>query len=122
MHLEVPLAPMLRRGLIALSLLSAAVIGSTPALLRAQALPTPHRIQAVSLLGDTLRQLPLSAEVRARYTTQRDEARAAYQHTPTNVDSIIWYARRLGYLWELRESIEIYTRGIALYPDNPWLY
>ena len=28
----------------------------------------------------------------------------------------------MGYLGQLRESIEIYTRGIALYPDNPWLY
>ena len=78
--------------------------------------------QAVSLLGDTLRALPLAASVREKYSAQLAEAQRAYEHTPTNVDSIIWYARRLGYLGQLRESIEIYTRGIALYPDNPWLY
>lgn len=121
-HREVPPVRTLRRSLLALSLLCPALLGGCPEALLAQSLPSPQRVQAVSLLGDTLRQLPLSAEVRARYTQQRDEARAAYQHTPTNVDSIIWYARRLGYLGELRESIEIYTRGIALYPDNPWLY
>jgi len=78
--------------------------------------------QAVSLLGDTLRTLPLSAETRARYQAQLDTARVAYEHAPTDVDSIIWYARRLGYLGQLREAIEVYSRGIALYPDNPWLY
>lgn len=84
--------------------------------------PRTVAFQAVSLLGDTLRSLPLSPAVRARYETQLAEARRAYEHTPTNVDSIIWYARRLGYLGLLRESIEIYTRGITLHPDNPWLY
>lgn len=80
------------------------------------------RVQAMSLLGDTLRTLPLSATVRARYETQLADARRAFERTPTNVDSLIWYARRLGYLGQLRESIDIYTRGIAQYPGNPWLY
>jgi len=84
--------------------------------------PAAVAVQAVSLLGDTLRTLPLSSTVRARYETQLADARRAYEHTPTNVDSIIWYARRLGYLGQQRESIEIYTRGIARYPNNPWLY
>ena len=84
--------------------------------------PVAPAFQTVSLLGDTLRALPLAADVREKYATQLADAQRAYEHTPTNVDSLIWYARRLGYLGQLRESIEIYTRGIALYPDNPWLY
>lgn len=84
--------------------------------------PVAPAYQAISPLGDTLRTLPLSAETRARYERQLAEARSAYEHTPTNVDSIIWYARRLGYLGQSREAIEIYGRGIALHPDNPWLY
>jgi tetratricopeptide (TPR) repeat protein len=82
----------------------------------------PAGVQAISFLGDTLRQLPLSAEVRTRYEAQLAQARTAYERTPTDVDSIIWYARRLGYLGRLRESIALYSRGIELYPDNPWLY
>jgi N-acyl-D-amino-acid deacylase len=78
--------------------------------------------QALSLLGDTLRTLPLTAEVRARYQRQLEEARVPYERTPTDVDSIIWYGRRLAYLGQLREAIDVYTRGIALHPDNPWLY
>jgi len=82
----------------------------------------PPGAQAISFLGDTLRAFPLTPETRARYETQLAEAKAAYDHTPTNVDSIIWYGRRLGYLGRLREAIDVYSRGIALYPDNPWLY
>src|SRR4029079_3948481 len=82
----------------------------------------PPGVQAISFLGDTLKQLPLAAATRERYEKQLGEARAAYEHSPTNADSIIWFARRLAYLGRIREAIDVYTRGIALYPDNPWLY
>lgn len=82
----------------------------------------PPGAQAISFLGDTLRVFPLSAETKARYEAQLAEAKAAYDRTPTNVDSIIWYGRRLAYLGRLREAIDVYSRGVALYPDNPWLY
>ena len=82
----------------------------------------PPGAQAISFLGDTLRTFPLSAEAKARYEAQLSEAKAAYDRTPANADSIIWYGRRLGYVGRIRESIDVYSRGIALYPDNPWLY
>jgi tetratricopeptide (TPR) repeat protein len=82
----------------------------------------PPGAEALSFLGDTLRSFPLSAETRARYEQQLAEAKRAYDHTPTNADSIVWYGRRLGYLGRIRESIDVYTRGIALYPNDPWLY
>jgi tetratricopeptide (TPR) repeat protein len=84
--------------------------------------PLPAGAQAMSLLGDTLRTLPLSAATRARYEAQLAEARASYDRAPTNADSIIWYARRLGYLGRFREAIDVYSVGIARHPDNPWLY
>ena len=82
----------------------------------------PPGVQAISFRGDTLRDFPLAAATRTRYEQQMAEAHAAYVRTPTNVDSIIWLGRRLGYLGRLREAIDIYSKGIALYPDNPWLY
>jgi len=82
----------------------------------------PPGAQAISFLGDTLRTFPLAPETKARYEAQLAEAKAAYDHAPTNVDSVIWYGRRLGYLGRLREAIDVYSRGITLYPDNPWLY
>ena len=82
----------------------------------------PSGVQAISFLGDTLRTLPLSAETKARYEAQLADAKAAYDRTPTNADSIIWYGRRLAYLGRIREAIDVYSRGIALHPENAWLY
>jgi len=79
-------------------------------------------VQAISFLGDTLRAFPLPAAVRARYEMQLAEARAAYDRAPGNADSIVWLGRRLAYLGRIREAIAVYTAGIALHPDNPWLY
>ncbi len=84
--------------------------------------PLPPGVQAISFLGDTLREFPLAPAARARYAQQLAEAHAAYVRTPTNVDSIIWLGRRLAYLGRIREAIDIYSKGIALHPDNPWLY
>lgn len=82
----------------------------------------PPGVQAISFLGDTLRTLPLSAETRSRYESQLADAKAAYDRAPTNADSIVWYARRLAYLGRIREAIDVYSRGITIHPDNPWLY
>lgn len=82
----------------------------------------PRGVEAISLLGDTLRTFPLAPAVRTRYEQQLADAKRAYDHTPTNADSIVWYARRLGYLGRIRESIAIYTLGISLYPNEPWMY
>ena len=45
--------------------------------LPAPSTPLPPGVQAVSLLGDTLRTFPLSAEARARYESQLAEAKVA---------------------------------------------
>ncbi len=79
-------------------------------------------VQAISLLGDTLRTFPLAADTRSRYEGQLTEARASYDRAPTNADSIVWLGRRLAYLGRIRESIDVYTRGITLHPNNAWLY
>ena len=83
---------------------------------------TQPAAQTISLLGDTLRVFPMSPETRARYETQLAAARRAYDRTPSNPDSIIWLGRRLAYLGRIREAIDVYSRGIAIHPDNPWLY
>ena len=84
--------------------------------------PTTHSFEAISLLGDTLRTLPLSSTTRARYERQLAEAQAAYDRTPRNADSIVWLGRRLAYLGRIRDAIDVYSRGIAIHPRNAWLY
>ena len=96
-----------------------ALAGCTPATRTAN---LPSGVQAISFLGDTLRELPIVPATRQRYESQLAEARASYERAPTNPDSIVWYARRLAYLGRFREAIDVYSRGIALHPDNPWMY
>jgi len=82
----------------------------------------PRNFEAISLLGDTLRAFPVAASTRVRYEQQLSEAQAAYERAPNNPDSIIWLGRRLAYLGRIRDAIGVYSRGISLHPDNPWLY
>lgn len=120
-----PGSPAIRlAGLLCLSLASPLLLGAQPAagaVAPNTRAPVAPAYQAISALGDTLRMFPIGDAVRARYERQLAEARRGYVSAPTNLDSIVWYARRLGYLGRLRESIEIYTRGLAFHPDNPWL-
>jgi len=41
---------------------------------------------------------------------------------PKDAEAIIWVGRRLGYLWRYDDAIAMFSRGIALYPDNPKFY
>ena len=70
-------------GVCAMALACASPADAPPAA------PVSPAFQAVSLLGDTLRALPLAAQVREKYASQLADAQRAYEHTPTNVDSII---------------------------------
>ena len=82
----------------------------------------PIIVQAVSFLGDSLRAIPLSDSTRMVMERDLAAAKASFDKAPSDPDSIIWYARRLGYLGRFRESIAVYTDGIAKHPDNPWMY
>ena len=48
-------------------------------------------------------------------------ARAAWARHPEDVDSIIWYGRRLGYTGAFQEAIDVYTAGLLLHPYDPRL-
>lgn len=84
--------------------------------------PLPEGAQAWSLLGEPLRPPTLSAEVRATYETNLAAAEANVEASPEDADAIIWYGRRLAYLGRYREAIAVFTRGIALHPDDARLY
>lgn len=88
----------------------------------AAAAASPVVVEAVSFLGDSLRAIPLSDSTKAAMERDLAAARASLDKAPTDPDSIIWVARRLGYLGRFRESIATYTKGIEQHPDNPWMY
>ena len=102
---------------------SALACGATKS--RATSTPAPRLpvgIEAISFLGDTLRRLPLSAAVRTRYAQQLKQSADALELDPTDAESIIWYGRRLAYVGQFRDAIDVFSNGIARYPDNAWLY
>jgi len=49
-------------------------------------------------------------------------AEKKYKADSTNDEHIIWYGRRLAYLGNYKEAIDIYTKGINLHPDNARFY
>jgi tetratricopeptide (TPR) repeat protein len=48
-------------------------------------------------------------------------AQAAWERHPANVDSIVWYGRRVGYTGDFAAAVAIYTEGLRLHPDEPHL-
>lgn len=82
----------------------------------------PPGVEAISLLGDTLRPPPLAAEAEAERRRQLEEARAEWESDPGDVEATIWLGRRTAYLGLYRDAIEIYTDGIARHPNDPRLY
>ncbi len=84
--------------------------------------PLPEGAEARSLLGEPLFPTTPSERVLEVYTTNLEAAQRAYDATPEDADSIIWYGRRLAYLQRYDEAIEVYTRGIELHPGDARLY
>ena len=99
-------------------LLVIVLLGLAPAVLRGQA----SDVEATSLLGKPLVRPALGAAVRALYEGHLMAARKAFEHTPTNADSIIWLGRRTAYLGRYAEAIKIYTEGVDRYPGDARMY
>lgn len=111
--------------LATLTLLSGglAACGSPPGDSAAATIPSaPIEMQAVSLLGDTLRLPTIDSTTQAARRAAFETALLAYRHTPADVDSLIWLGRRLAYLGRYREAIDVYSWGIERVPDDPRLY
>jgi len=49
------------------------------------------------------------------------DARARWESEPDSVEACVWVGRRLGYLGRYEEAVATFTRGLELYPDDPWL-
>ena len=80
----------------------------------------PPAIQ--SLLGRPLLPWKESAAARARKDSLLAIARADWDEDPEDLDHIIWYGRRIAYLFHYQEAIEVFTAGMERYPDVPELF
>lgn len=75
-----------------------------------------------SLLGEPLQPRAIGAEARAAMEQNLARARAAYDHTPADADSIIWFGRRLAYLERYGDAIGVFTEGIEKHPTDARMY
>ncbi len=83
---------------------------------------TPPPAVVLSLMGDTLRPVAMSEDLQRSRQQQLDAAHGAYESTPNNADSIIWYGRRLGYMGRYQDAIGVYTEGIEKHPNDARMY
>src|SRR6186713_1045294 len=64
----------------------------------------------------------LTDSLKKVFETNLRSAEKKYKADSLNDEHIIWYGRRLAYLGNYKEAIDIYTKGINLHPDNARFY
>ena len=74
-----------------------------------------------SLLGKELKVPAMSTATKQRLQANLQVAMADYQADPS-LERTIWYGRRLAYLFQYDEAIELFTRGLKQYPNSHELY
>lgn len=78
----------------------------------------PEGMEALSLLGDTLRRPTLPEETRVRLQANLDSAEAALAAAPDDPDALIWVGRRQAYLGRYRDAIATFSRGVERFPED----
>ena len=100
------------------ALLSCAAAGTMAASFAAQeAAP-----ELISPLGRKLYAEPATGEALQKLQAALQEAAGKLERDPENADLLIAYGRALAGLWRYREAIDVYTKGIALHPQNALFY
>jgi tetratricopeptide (TPR) repeat protein len=84
--------------------------------------PLPPGMEALSLLGDSLRALPVATAVRERLEGDLATAQARLTAEPGNADAHIWLGRRLAYLGRYRDAIAAFTAGAQQFPSDVRFY
>ncbi len=87
--------------------------------------PQPQKqrpLEAISLFGDPLYRMEFPPERQAKLEKQLEDARRRYEANPNDPDALIWYGRRLAYLWRYREAVQVFSRGIKQYPNDARMF
>jgi len=83
----------------------------------------PAEIKPISLQATTLNGTPLySPAPSEKAMANLAAARLAQQASPDDPDLLIWLGRRTAYTGDFLGAIEIYTRGIEKFPNDPRFY
>ncbi len=77
--------------------------------------------EATSLAGKPLRP-PATIPNKQKLDADLAQAEKSLAANPKDAEAMIWVGRRLGYLWRYTDAIAMFSKGIALHPDNPKFY
>jgi len=77
--------------------------------------------EAMSLSGKPLVP-PATIPNKAKLDADLAQAEAELVARSDDPEALIWVGRRQAYLWRYNDAIETFSKGIALYPDNPKFY
>jgi tetratricopeptide (TPR) repeat protein len=78
--------------------------------------------EAISFLGETFFRPEDDITTFLQKDSLLQEANTIYQTDTTDLNSIIWYGRRLASMYRFRDAITIFSAGIHHHPDAPELY
>jgi len=96
-------------------LVIAALIAAAPGITLAQ------KPEATSLSGKPF-FIPATLPNQQKLAADLADAEKILAANPKDPEAIIWVGRRLGYLWRFNDAIAMFSKGIAMYPDNPKFY
>jgi tetratricopeptide (TPR) repeat protein len=111
-------ALLLVAGFLAAAPLRASEPPVPPALRPAE---VPAGAEAVSLLGEPLAGVPMSAGERREREQAYAQARAAAEARPDDAQAWVWYGRRAAWLGHIREAVDIFTRALGRFPEDAQL-
>lgn len=80
---------------------------------------TERSVEATSLLGEPLRRTELAPETEAEFIAKLAEAEEQLAANPNDADALIWVGRRTAYLGRYQDAIDVFTRGVEAFPDDP---
>ena len=78
--------------------------------------------EAISFLGETFFRPEDDSTTFLHKDSLLQEANTIYQTDTNDLQSIIWYGRRLASMYRFRDAITIFSTGINIHPDAPELY
>ena len=79
--------------------------------------PATHSVDGTPLYPPTL-----PPETLERLEANLDTARRHYENDPNDEMNIIWYGRRLAYLYRYEEAIDVFSKGLEVHPESFKLY
>lgn len=97
------------------TMLAAALVAASTSLVLAQ------KPEATSLSGKPL-MIPATIPNQQKLEADLAAAQKTLAANPKDAEAIIWVGRRYGYLWRFNDAIAMFSKGIAMYPDNPKFY